>query len=475
MKSKLPWSRAEDLLLERFARELVSGRFHRACDAARACTDALERLHEVHPNAPWAAAARTYRAVQTRILKSVRAAGGRWPGGRWTPEEASLIRPFVARLVRGEYGSANEAARHALAVLEQNRRRAMPGRRPPPLFNPRTLEGKVRAEAKARGWRPDMREWSKTELRVLDGFGRALKRGQHLNATTAARAYLKEIDRLRRRYPRARWLKTERTLDGTLIKLIQRLKRLQAWSGALWPAQEVRLADRFAHRLIEGRYRSSNPAADDFLLARNALRDRSPEIEWLRRRRSKKSARRVILKRAHEMGWSKLFGRWAAPERLIMERYARAVARGEYPSVRRAAPACVREVANLHRQRPDASWSRLNRTAPAVENQLQDYVKALRIARYNGYWTPGELAILDRFARLVGTPGHRRIVDATKECLRELERRHRREMRRKPLLGPVQPRTFNAIMPKLRHRAIEVGTWGPYAGQKRVARRPAAS
>jgi hypothetical protein len=194
------------------------------------------------------------------------------------------------------------------------------------------------------------------------------------------------------------------------------------------------------------------------------MRERHPEIVWLRRRRSLKSAERVVVERAHRMGWSKFVVRWGEPEVQVADRYARAVVRGEYPSVLQAGRPCAQELARLHRERPDERWSRATRPLKAVQALLQQRVKRLGAPRHGGRWSPGESAILDRYARYCGKPGCRRLTDAVKDCARELERRHHRALRRNPLLAPIQPRTFNAVLDKLKARAIALGTWGANAG-----------
>ena len=454
------WGTAESRLVERFARDLVSGRSPNAAIAARACVDALRRLHEAHPNAAWAATTRTWEAAHTRLLDVAHATGGRWRGGRWSARQDSLIRPFVTGLIQGRYRSAIEAARYAGAVM------ALSGPRQWVPFNQRTIQQRILDHAEARGWRPDTREWSEQELRILDGYGRAMRRGRYPTAREAARAYLRDIERLQRRHRGAKWLRMDRTLNSVFITLIKRLKRLKAWSGPRWPEQELQLAERFARRVADGRYLSAREAARDFLSARDDLRDRSPEIVWLRRRRGLRNAQRVINKQAHEMGWSVQTIPWGAPERRILDRYALAVARGRYRSILQAAPACKQVLARLHRLHPDACWSRLRRTLSAVQGQLQMRVKELGVPRNNGRWTPGERVIVDRFAQRCGTPGYRTLADATKECVRELERRHRRELSRGQLLGPVQPRTSGAVQAVLRQRAIALRTWGPCARRR---------
>jgi hypothetical protein len=468
MVKRLRWAPAENLLIHRFARALVEGRFRSAGKAARASVNALLHLHAAHPKADWAAAPRTWEAIHTRLLDYAQATGGRWPGARWTATQDSLIRPFVTGLVRGRYRSANEAAHRALNVLKPRRLSSTPSLRQSTAFSQRTVQQKILDQAEALGWRPDVREWSKQELRVLDSYGRDMKRGRYRTARAAGRAYLRDLDRLRRKYRGARWLRMDRTLNGVFIELVKRLKRLNAWSGPRWPEPEMRLLDRFARRVADGRSSTALEAACDFLSARGDMHDRHPEIMWLRRRRSLRSAARVINQRAHEMGWSKLLVRWAAPERLILERYARAIARGRYRSIPQAAPACARELARLHRLHPDARWSRPSRTVRVVQGQLQIRVKELGVPRNNGFWTPGEREIVGQFARRCGKPGYRTLVDATKECIRDLEQRHSRERRRKPWLAPVQPRTFGAVRALLRQRAIDLGTWGPNAHQGRV-------
>jgi hypothetical protein len=456
---RLPWSKPESQLIDRFAGDVVAGRYRNAADAARACAEKLHRLNEAHPEAPWAAAPRTYEAVLKRIADHAFAAGGRWRSELWSAKYDSRLRPFVTGLIQGRYHSALQATRLARAARVPGRRK---GTEPALPFSPRTLQKKILQQAEARGWRPE-RAWTRQELRVLDSYGRAVKRGRYRTAQAAARAYVRDLDHLRRKYPHAKWLRTRRTENGASLKLVRRLKRLQAWSGPLWPAQEMRLIDRFARRLVEGRYPNGVRAAQDFMRARDLMQERHPEIMWLKRRRSMQSAHRVIRERAHEMGWSKLVVRWGAPERMILDRYVRAVIRGQYPSVLQASPVCRQEIARLHQSHPDARWSRVARTRTAVENQLQGCIQALRIPRYGGRWTRVERTILDRYARCVGKPGYRRLIDAARDCVRELERRHRRALRRNPMLAPIQPRTADAVKGKLKTRAVALRTWGPYA------------
>jgi len=456
---RLPWSKPESQLIDRFVGDLVAGRYRNAADAARACADELNRLNEAHPEAPWAAAPRSYEAILRRIAEHALAAGGRWRSELWSAKYDSRLRPFVTGLTQGRYRSALQATRLAQAARSPGRRKETEPALP---FSPRTLQKKILQQAEAQGWRPE-RAWTSQELRVLDSYGRAVKRGRYRTAQAAARAYVRDLDRLRRKYPHAKWLRIRRTENGASLKLVRRLKRLQAWSGPLWPAEEMRLLDRFAGRLVEGRYPNGVVAARDFMRARDVMQERHPEIMWLKRRRSMQSAHRVVCERAHEMGWSKLVVRWGAPELTILDRYVRAVVRGQYPSVLQAGPALRQEISRLHELHPDARWSRLARTRSAVLVQLQKRIQELGVSRYGGRWTRAERTILDRYARCVGQPGYRRLTDAGKDCARELDRRHRRALRRNPMLAPIQPRTFGAVMGKLKTRAVALRTWSPHA------------
>jgi hypothetical protein len=459
---RLPWSKPESQLLDRFVRNLVAGRYRNAADAARVCADELRRLYEKHPDAQWAAAPRTYDAILGRIAEHAHAAGGRWRSELWSAVYDSRLRPFVTGLIQGRSRSALEATRLARAARVAGHPK---GTQPALPFSPRTLQKKILQQAEAQGWRPE-NAWTSRELRVLDSYGRAVKRGRYRTAQAAARAYVHDLEHLRRKYPHAKWLRARRTEDGVSLKLVRRLKRLQAWSGPLWPAPEMRLLDQFARRVAEGRYPNAVPAARDFMRARDLMQERHPEIMWLKRRRSLQSAHRVVCQRAHEMGWSKLVVRWGTPELTILDRYVRAVVRGQYPSVLQAGPVLQQEIARLHELHPDARWSRLARTRSAVLVQLQKRIQELGVPRYGGRWTPAERKILDRYARRVGKPGYRRLTDAGKDCARELDRRHRRALRRNPMLAPIQPRTFAAVTGKLKTRAIALRTWRPHAQQR---------
>ena len=57
-----------------------------------------------------------------------------------------------------------------------------------------------------------MQRWSPEERRVLDSYVLALARGKFQSRTDAARALSLDLERLRRRYPGAAWLKPRRTL-----------------------------------------------------------------------------------------------------------------------------------------------------------------------------------------------------------------------------------------------------------------------
>ena len=378
----------------------------------------------------------------------------------------SLLRPFVTGLVQGRYRSAREAAHLAATSLaplaKPQSANAEPGTggKPASPLNWRTLHKRILAQAEAQGWR-DAHGWSKQELAILNDFGRDVVQGRYRNAMVAARAYLGGLEDLQRRFPGARWLKMDRTLNGVFLKLVKRLKQKSGWSEALWPEPEFEFAERFARGVVAGRYPRALDAARDFLRARDELRQQHPEIVWLRRRRSLKSAQRVIVERAHRMGWSKLVVQWGGPEKQVADRYARAIVRGEYRSVLQAGRPCLQELARLHREHPDERWSRAARPLKAVQSLLQQRVKRLGVPRHGSRWSSGENAILDRYAQRVGTPGYRRLTDAAKDCARELARRHRRELRRNSMLAPIPPRTFNAVLGKLKARALALRTWGP--------------
>jgi len=149
--------------------------------------------------------------------------------------------------------------------------------------------------------------------------------------------------------------------------------------------------------------------------------------------------------RANEMGQPMLLVHWGAPEKAILNRYARAVIRGRYRSARQATRDCMVELAHLHRLHRDTRWGRWTRSRFQIRDRLQDRLRALEIPRAGGGWTPGERTILKRFTKRCVTRRRGAVSGAARACVRELERSYRRERRRTPWLPHGQPRTFRAV------------------------------
>ena len=447
MLNEIYWTAAEDLLIDRYVRDLAVGRFRSAHEAARACEDERQQLHRDHPESPRAATPRTYKAIESRIRDRARASGARWPTTRWSPEEYARIRPYVDGLVRGAYPSATEAARRCLGDTKRRAGRVTPSQCRPLAFCLNTLELKIRELAAKQGWQTVWaRHWSPQELRILDGYGRKLKRGRYPTATVAAQAYLQDLDRLQHRYPRAPWLSTNRTLVGVTLRLVKRMKQLKSWPGRLWTEPELRLLEPYAQRVADGRCPTAAQAASDFLRTQQEVLLSHPDNLTVQRRCSLDRVKAKILKRANELGRVvSVVVPWGSPELAILNRYARAVVRRRYRSASEAAPDCLVELADVHRLHPDTGWGRLTRDLLQIRGRLQRHLHAFGVPRAWGGWTPGERSIVERFAGLCTTGRRGEVSAAARACVRELERSYRRDRRRRPWLPQGQPRTFRSV------------------------------
>ncbi|MFO7675503.1 MAG: hypothetical protein R6X12_04210 [bacterium] len=200
------WSQVELRVVERYARKVLNEQYPSVRVAIENCRDDLDRLRRKHPDARWAARPRTRVAVNQRLAELTRASGLSRPETRWGRLELSVVNRFARAFVRGRYPEVRLAARDCRAALLRAREERPDGERLVARRSELAVREQVRLRLRELGRRTSLRRWSERELRVLDGYARALVAGRYDTARSAARDFLRELDRLRQRYPGAAWI-----------------------------------------------------------------------------------------------------------------------------------------------------------------------------------------------------------------------------------------------------------------------------
>ena len=296
--------------------------------------------------------------------------------------------------------------------------------------------------------------WSPQEKRVLDTYARALARGEYRSRVEAARDYQQNLDRLRRKYPRAGWLENRRTLYGIYRAMLNRSKTLRLPAvKAFWTREECALLDRFARRVAESQSYDGYQAARDYLRSVGELRRKHPRLAWLQMHRTLDATAERIRLRSHEMGRPFLNIALSPEEDRVLARYAHKVLAGTYPGVKQAAKRARVEIMRLHRENPTAHWAHARRSHNAVYLRIARLAATLGRSRPNSPWTHDEDAVIERFARAVVSGRFEHAKQAAQKCWVELSRRRRQPGKRRGALpwAPA-PRTMGSVRMRLRIR-----------------------
>jgi hypothetical protein len=146
---------------------------------------------------------------------------------------------------------------------------------------------------------------------------------------------------------------------------------------------------------------------------------------------------RRINARACALGWGSEFAPWSAAGVRIIDRFARALVSGRYPSIVAATRAC--------RYAVERAGLLGNRTDGGLRAKLRKQALGMRKAGFRPRWSAEELRILDRFARAIIRGAYLTASAAAEPCRRALERAG--------LPGHARVR---AVEDKLRHLALEL-------------------
>ena len=168
-----------------------------------------------------------------------------------------------------------------------------------------------------------------------------------------------------------------------------------------WTSAELGILRRFARAVIAGRYSTAAAAVPRCQAA-------------LAGRHTKHSITARLHRCLHELGQPVLNLRWSPEEKAVVDRFARAVVRGEYPNVGEALPNCQRE-----RRRVAPT---IERTDVAVAWELLCRAYGHGLARRKHLWTDDELRLLKRHARALADGKYADITTAARHYKAALER-----------------------------------------------------
>ena len=447
------WSSAELRVIGRYAQRVVTGRFKSVRGAVEDCRDALDRLRRAHARAPWAARPRSRVAVAQRLGAVVRSFGMARPEVQWGDAELKVVNRFAQAFIRGQYPELQLAARACHDALARARRDDSNGIR---LFASRSgvaVRERMRTSVRKLGWRTSLRAWSKQEMKLLDGYARAFVRGTYATALDAAADYLRDIDRLRLKYPGVAWLASRHSRGSVAQRLCDRAHALGLPPGSVaWSRDETQLLDAYAYALIRREYPDAGVAARE--LARDMKKlGVNRGGAGAAKRRTYTAVHSMLWYRARELGRPFLSLPWSPGERLLADSYARKLGLGEFRNAWEAALCCARDLDRLRREHPGARWAQMRRTTLAVRAQIWQRADRLGLKWTDALWIPAEERIIDRYARDVVLGRYPSVSRAAPDCWRELEHFHRhRRLRRLKQRGEPGPRTLKAICGRLEAR-----------------------
>lgn len=250
----------------------------------------------------------------------------------WSEAENRVADRFARAIVSGRYPNVNQALpdfRRELSHVTQGLERTEDA-----------VAWKLLCRAYDYGLPRRMRYWTDQEKRLLDRYASALVRGECLKSRTAVRQVKRAFERagLGVRHP-----------DSAIRDLLNVRSRAlgRPRCSAPFSPEEDRVLDRFARALLRNEYRHGKAAVAD---CRRALVQAGSAS-----RRGDATIARRINDRARALGRVPKSTRWSASGARVIDRFARALVSGKYPSISAATRACrpVLERAGQFQNRTD--------------------------------------------------------------------------------------------------------------------------
>jgi len=264
--------------------------------------------------------------------------------------------------------------------------------------------------------------WSDRERPIVDTAVQALLRGEYVTIRDAARACYEHLSRLRREVPEAQSPHAPKTLVGVYAYIGNRTrgKRLHG-SGTSWTESEDRVLRRYVRALLAGRYHSVRDAVHACVREFDKERRRDADKGRAALSRSPEAIATRVWKQANAAGLAQIWHPFARSERVVLDRYARALAEGKYRDLTPATRDCLKEL-NRSRMRQSASGRPPQRTLSSMKEQLRVRAHNLGWSWGSSRWSPEELRILSRFVRRLTVRGHPTTQQVATECYAALKR-----------------------------------------------------
>jgi hypothetical protein len=444
----------EARLYDRYARDLAAGRFASTPQAALACRAELERRGEPGGPVDAAQSRRLYHRVRRQIYYRARSLDRKGGRPRWSAGEMQVVERYARAVAAGRYGTLKEAAARLHEVLSRRPGGPAAGRRS-------RQSALVKLEACARRYGRRVTRypfWSPEESRIVTGYARDVVRGRFRSAMEAGRVCHREFVALRRRYPKAKWLAVVRSppvIGRRIWRIARHIGRPRV--SIDWDRLERLRLDAYARRIIRGEF-SARTAARRYLADIDKLRRQHPDLDWLRVRRSFGAVCSKMVERAHELGRPLQVLDWSPPELALARDYAQAVLTGRFTNAAEASKECTKAIQDLHRRRPDARWSTVNRTRVAVAMMIAHIGHKMAGSWPDTDWLRSEIAVLDKHLRGLADRRYRYLSEAGRACHQDLARRHRLSLKRRAGIGHgAEARTLEAVQARLRLRSLELG------------------
>jgi hypothetical protein len=218
-----------------------------------------------------------------------------------------------------------------------------------------------------------------------------------------------------------------------------------------WSVAEMAVVRRFARGVLSKKYRNAVLAVEPCRAALGPVTG----TKWSGLR-ARQSVHRKLIQVAIELGRVKSRVRRKPEEKAVLDRFARAVATGRIPTARGAGKACAEALHRLHRRYQGKFAGAPDRKEAGIQGELWPRVAKLRSRWFCSHWSAAELALADRYARLLIAHRFPHVRAASKACCEAVDRLHARLARKRGDRRPRMVRTLPGVFDQILTRAKEL-------------------